>query len=189
MRFSQLPNLITLSRLALAPVLILLLKDREYTAALAVFLLAGLSDALDGLVAKRLHLTTQLGAVLDPLADKILLVSSYVMLSVLGQVPFWLMLTVVFRDLLIVGGYLVYTTLFGAVQMRPSRLSKLNTLAQISLVIVILAQGAFGWKYPLLTKMLLYAVFVTTVASGVHYLWTWGVMKEIRPIAPQSARK
>lgn len=189
MKLSQLPNLITLSRIALAPLLILMLKDQEYAAALVVFFLAGLSDGLDGLIAKRLRLTSQLGAVLDPLADKILLVSSYVMLTILGQVPFWLMLTVVFRDLLIVGGYLIYTTLFGAVQMQPSRLSKLNTLAQITLVIAILAQEASGGRYPLLTEALLYTVFVTTVASGAHYLWIWGVMKEIRPAASGSARE
>ncbi len=183
MSFSQLPNLITLSRIALVPVLILMLKDREYAAALAVFFLAGLSDGLDGLIAKRFGLRSQLGAVLDPLADKILLVTSYMMLTIQGLVPFWLMLTVVFRDLLIVGGYLIYTTLFGTVQMQPSRLSKFNTLMQIALVVALLAQQASGRSYPLLTDWLVYVVFATTVASGLHYLWTWGVMKEVRPAA------
>jgi cardiolipin synthase len=181
MKLSQLPNLITLSRIALVPVLILMLKDREYAAALAVFFLAGLSDGLDGFIAKRFGLRSQLGAVLDPLADKTLLVTSYVMLTILGHVPFWLMLAVVFRDLLIVGGYLIYTTLFGAVQMQPSGLSKFNTLMQIALVVALLAQQAAGRSYPFETTLLVYAVFATTVASGVHYLWTWGVMKEIRP--------
>jgi cardiolipin synthase len=189
MRLSQLPNLITLSRIALVPVLILLLKDQEYAAALIVFMIAGLSDGLDGLIAKRWGLTSHLGAVLDPLADKILLVSSYVMLTLLGHVPFWLMLSVVFRDLLIVAGYLVYTTLVGAAQMSPSRLSKLNTLMQIALIVVILTQQALALSYPLLTDALIYAVLATTVASGAHYLWIWGVMKEVKPAASGSSRE
>jgi cardiolipin synthase len=177
--FSHLPNLITVSRIALAPVLILLLKEQNYAASLALFIVAGISDGLDGFIAKRFHLTSRLGSILDPLADKTLLVSSYVMLTILDHVPFWLMLTVVFRDLLIVGGYLMYTSMVGPVQMRPSWLSKFNTLVQILLVIVILAQQALGLVYPPLVEVLIYAVLLTTVASGVHYIWIWGVMKEV----------
>lgn len=178
---SQLPNLITISRIALAPVLILLLKDQEYAVSLAVFVIAGVSDGLDGFIAKRFHFESRLGSILDPLADKILLLSSYVMLTLLDHLPFWLMLTVAFRDLLIVGGYLVYTSMVGPVQMRPSWLSKFNTLVQILLVIVILAQQALALVYPPLVEVLIYAVLLTTVASGVHYIWIWGVMKEVEP--------
>ena len=185
MRLSQLPNLITLSRLALVPVLILALKDRSYRLALVVFLVAGASDALDGWIAKRFGLTSRLGSILDPLADKALLVSAHVMLTILGHIPFWLMLTVAFRDLLIIGGYLVYTSMVGPVQMRPSLLSKFNTLMQISLVVVVLAQWAALAYYPLLTEALIYGVLVTTVASGAHYLWIWGVMKEVEPATPR----
>src|SRR3990172_9163953 len=117
---SHLPNLITFFRIGLAPVLILLLKDQEYAASLAVFVIAGVSDGLDGFIAKRFHYESRLGSILDPMADKILLLSSYVMLTMLNHLPFWLMLTVAFRDLLIVGGYLVYTSMIGPVQMRPS---------------------------------------------------------------------
>lgn len=177
MTLSPLPNLITLARIALVPVLILVLKDRDYGLALAVFLAAGLSDALDGYVAKRFNLTTHLGAVLDPVADKALLVGTYVMLTLLGHVPFWLMLTVAFRDLLIVGGYLVYTSLHGAVQMQPTRLSKFNTLAQIVLAVLILAHEAMGWAMPVLIEGMVWLVAATTVASGAHYVWVWGVKK------------
>ena len=192
--FSHLPNLITLSRIALAPVLILLLKDHEYAMSLVVFIVAGVSDGLDGFIAKRFHLTSRLGAVLDPVADKILLLSAYVMLTFLEHLPFWLMLTVVFRDLLIVGGYLVYTSMVGSVQMRPSHLSKLNTFVQIALVIVILAQQAFAQVYPIMVDMLVYAVLITTVASGVHYVWVWGVTKEeqkpaVKSAAPRGGRR
>lgn len=179
---SQLPNLITLSRIALAPVLILLLKEQEYAASLGVFVIAGISDGLDGFIAKRFDSVSRLGSILDPLADKTLLVSSYVMLTLLGHLPFWLMLTVAFRDLLIIGGYLVYTSMVGPVQMRPSWLSKINTFMQIALVIVILAQQALHQVYPPAVTALIYAVLLTTVVSGLHYLWIWMVIKEVEPL-------
>jgi cardiolipin synthase (CMP-forming) len=165
---SQLPNLITIFRIALVPVLILLLKDQEYAMALVVFAVAGVSDGLDGFIAKRFHCETRLGSILDPAADKTLLVSSYVMLMVLNHVPFWLML--------------VYTSMVGPVQMRPSWLSKLNTFMQIALIVVILAQQAMQLIYPLVVDVLIYAVLLTTVASGLHYLWTWLVMKDLEPV-------
>jgi cardiolipin synthase len=172
---AQLPNLITLSRLFLVPVLILLLKDQDYLAALAVFMVAGLSDALDGYLAKRLGHTSRFGAILDPVADKILLVSAYVMLTVLGHLPFWLMLAVAFRDLVIIGGYLAYSSLIGRVHMSPSYLSKLNTFMQLLLAVVILVEQASGTRWPLAVDALIYTVFATTVASGAHYVWIWGV--------------
>lgn len=177
MTLSHLPNLITMSRMALVPVLILVLKDRDYGVALAVFLAAGISDALDGFIAKRFGCVSHLGAVLDPLADKALLVGAYVMLTLLGHVPFWLMLTVAFRDLLIIGGYLVYTSLHGTIRMQPSRLSKFNTLAQLALVVLILAYEAMHWGSPMLIEGLVWLVAVTTVVSGAHYVWLWGVKK------------
>ncbi len=181
MKISHLPNLITLFRIALSPVLILLLKEQEYAASLGVFVIAGVSDGLDGFIAKRFDSVSRLGSILDPLADKTLLVSSYVMLTLLGQLPFWLMLTVAFRDLLIIGGYLVYTSMVGPVQMRPSWLSKFNTFMQITLVIVILAQQALHQIYLPVVTVLIYAVLLTTVVSGLHYLWIWMVIKEVEP--------
>ena len=175
---SHLPNIITLARIALVPVLILLLKDHDYAAGLVVFVIAGASDALDGYLAKRLNVQSRLGAILDPVADKLLLVSAYVMLTLLGHIPFWLVLVVVFRDLLIVGGYMLYTSHAGPVKMRPSILSKLNTLMQIALVTVILAQQAAGLAWPL-ADALVYAVLITTVVSGAHYTWSWMIMKDI----------
>jgi len=185
--FSHLPNLITLSRIALAPVLILLLREQDYVLSLVVFAIAGVSDGLDGFIAKRFHLTSRLGSILDPLADKILLVSAYVMLTLLEHVPFWLMLTVAFRDLFIIGGYLVYTSMVGPVQMRPSLLSKFNTLMQIALVIVILLQQALTMVYPVMVEGLVYTVMATTVASGVHYVWLWGMRKEVEPVKVSKA--
>jgi cardiolipin synthase len=177
---SHLPNLITLARIALVPVLILLLKDQDYATGLLVFVIAGASDALDGYLAKRLNAQSRLGAILDPVADKLLLVSTYVMLTLLGHIPFWLVLVVVFRDLLIVGGYVLYTSHAGPVKMRPSILSKLNTLMQIALATLVLAQQAAGLAWPpMVLDALVIAVLVTTVASGAHYLWSWMIMREI----------
>lgn len=184
---AHLPNLITLARVALVPVLILLLRDQDYAAALIVFVIAGASDALDGYLAKRLNVQSRLGAMLDPAADKLLLVSAYVMLTVLGHIPFWLVLVVVFRDLLIVGGYMLYTSHAGPVKMRPSILSKLNTLMQIALVAVILAQQAAGLAWPL-AETLVYIVLATTVLSGAHYTWSWIIMKDIEPAHSEEHR-
>ncbi len=184
-RLHHLPNLITLSRIALVPVLILTLVDRHYGWAFAVFLIAGVSDALDGWLAKRLGVQTQFGAVLDPAADKLLLVTAYVMLTILGHIPFWLTLTVASRDVLIVGGYLLYTSHAGPVKMRPSIVSKLNTLMQIGLVVLILAKQAAGINLPLLVNIMVYAVLATTIVSGAHYLWAWMVLKEIEPASRQ----
>jgi len=186
MGLSHLPNLITFARIGLTPVLILLLREHNYAMALVVFVIAGVSDALDGWIAKHFELTTRLGAILDPLADKLLLVSAYVTLMLLDELPFWLVLCVVFRDVLIVGGYLVYTTVVGAVRMHPSLFSKANTLAQIGLVVLLLGQKALDLAYPTLTLGMIYVVLVTTVVSGVHYIWIWGVMKEVEHVQTDS---
>jgi cardiolipin synthase len=176
---SHLPNILTLFRIGLVPVLILVLKEHQYMAALVVFAVAGFTDGLDGYIAKRFNYTSQLGAILDPLADKLLLVSAYVMLVLLNEIPFWLLLAVAFRDLLIIGGYLVYVSLRGSVQMQPSYLSKFNTLMQITLVVVVLGLRAFGYALPLLVDGLVAVVLLTTVASGGHYLWKWLVKGDV----------
>lgn len=179
---STLPNAITLGRIALTPVFILFLKNQDYASALVVFLIAGFSDGLDGFIAKRYNSITRLGGLLDPLADKILLVSAYVMLSLLDKLPFWLVLSVTFRDLLIIGAYLVYTSVVGPVRMRPSRLSKVNTVAQVALILAILFEQAQVFAMSGLVNTLIYIVLATTLASGLHYLWIWGVMKDIEPM-------
>jgi len=182
----HLPNLITVSRIALVPVMILLLHDKSYGLALAVFIVAGVSDALDGYLAKRLNVQSRFGAVLDPVADKLLLVTAYVMLTILGHIPFWLTLAVASRDVLIVGGYLLYTSHAGPVKMRPSILSKLNTLLQIALVCVILAKQAAGLHLPWQVNAMIYGVLATTVLSGLHYLWAWTVLRQIEPESRES---
>ncbi|MDA8389357.1 MAG: CDP-alcohol phosphatidyltransferase family protein [Gammaproteobacteria bacterium] len=179
MKLSHLPNAITIGRMAFVPLLILTLKDGRFLGALGIFLVAGVSDALDGYIAKHFGCTSRLGAILDPAADKILLVSAYVMLAWLHLIPFWLVLAVVFRDMLIVGGYFVYVSLYGPVHMRPSYVSKFNTFVQIVLVLFLLAERALDFRVPYANEVLVFSVLATTLASGLHYLWTWGVMKDI----------
>lgn len=177
MKLYYLPNAITIFRIALVPVFIVALDAHDYTTALIVFVVAGLSDGLDGFIAKRYNLITRFGTILDPLADKILLISAYIMLTILGQIPLWLLLTVGFRDLMIVAGYLIYTSLVGSVQMPPTYLSKFNTFLQIVLVMLILVQQVGLLPDLGIVRYLIYGVFLTTVTSGLHYLWIWVVKR------------
>lgn len=142
---------------------------------LAVFIIAGLTDALDGFIAKRFNAQTELGALLDPLADKALLVCSYIMLSVMEIIPFWLMVTVVFRDVVIVGGYLLMVLFFGGVEMQPLKISKVNTVAQISFVVIVLATLAWSVNLSFLVQLLTYFVLVTSVVSGLAYVYIWSI--------------
>lgn len=169
------PNLLTLARIGLVPWLVVLLQEGQYGWSLAVFVIAGVSDALDGFIAKRFNAATQLGAILDPLADKALLVSAYVMLSVMQVIPFWLMVVVVFRDIIIVGGYLVMVLFFGAVKMQPLKISKLNTFTQIAYIVVMLATLAWQIELGGWFAWLNYAVLVTSFISGIAYVYIWSV--------------
>jgi cardiolipin synthase len=175
---SQIPNLLTLLRIAACPVLVLLLNERSYDGALAVFLFAGITDGLDGFIAKRFNFVSRLGTLLDPIADKMLIVSAYIMLALLADIPFWLLVVVAFRDLLIVGGYLVLVSIQGDVQMRPSRMSKVNTFLQITLVLAILVDRAGWFAVSMLVSVLIPGVLLTTVLSGAHYVWVWGIRRQ-----------
>jgi len=169
------PNSLTLARIAMVPWLIVLLQREEYTLSLLVFITAGITDALDGYIAKRFNASTNLGAILDPLADKALLVSSYLMLSLLEIIPFWLMIVVVFRDIVIIGGYLIMFLLYGAIKMEPLKISKVNTVSQILFIIVALASAAFAFNIDLILQLLGYGVLVTSVWSGSAYVFIWSL--------------
>jgi cardiolipin synthase len=181
MRLTQLPNTITVLRLILVPVLIALLHRGDYPAAFWLFLVAGLSDGLDGFLARRYHWQSHLGGILDPVADKVLMVGMYISLTMLHLLPLWLLLVVVSRDFLIVGGYLVYTSHRGAVRMQPSILSKINTAVQIALLVAVLAEQAAFIQIPMLVDLLTYSVAVSTVVSGAHYYWWWVLRAGIEP--------
>lgn len=169
----HLPNLLTILRLTLVPVTIYLILGRELAAAFWVFVVAGLTDALDGPLARVLGVSGGLGAYLDPLADKALLVGIYVTLGSGGHLPLWLVLLVVFRDVLIVGGALLVHALTHRLEMQPLWISKLNTALQIGLAALVLAEPALALDAGRIVPLLIYAVAATTVASGAAYTATW----------------
>ncbi len=174
---SHIPNILTLSRIVAAPLLIVVLRNENYELALILFILAGMTDGLDGWIAKRFNCTSELGASLDPLADKIIIIAAYGMLTILGVIPFWLMMLVIFRDLVIVGGYLVLTTLDGNIPMQPTFTSKTNTFLQITFVIAVLLNNTSWLFIPYLTETLMFAVAISTIASGTQYVWVWGIQR------------
>jgi cardiolipin synthase len=169
-----LPNLITLARLLSVPVMVYLIFNDLLTAAFWLFLMAGLSDALDGFIAKQFNVATRLGAYLDPLADKALLVSVYVSLGVVDHLPVWVVILVVFRDALIIGGAILYEQLTHRLRMQPLLVSKLNTTVQIMLAVLILARLGLDLDSGWLEGIMIWAVAVTTFLSGGAYVITWG---------------
>ena len=178
---SQVPNLLTLLRIAACPVLVLLLRGGGYDLAMLLFLAAGITDGLDGYIAKRFNCVSGLGAILDPIADKLLIASAYIMLVMLQDLPFWLLIVVMFRDLVIVVGYLVLVVMMDEeIPMKPTYLSKINTFLQISLVMAVLS-GKAGWLdipfIPFIVDALVIGVLVTTVTSGSQYVWAWGIRR------------
>lgn len=176
--FSQIPNILTLIRIAACPVLVLLLHDRNYQMALALFLAAGITDGLDGYIAKRFNYISKFGSVLDPVADKLLIASAYIMLAMLGDIPFWLLIVVMFRDLVIVAGYLMFVAMGEKLPMRPIITSKINTFMQISLMVAVLLEKSGFLHIPLVTEALVVGVLLTTIISGIQYVWVWGIRRE-----------
>lgn len=169
----NLPNLITLARLLIVPLAIWLILDARYGAAFWIFVVAGVSDGLDGFIAKRFDRRTRLGALLDPIADKTLLVSVYVTLGWAAALPKWIVILVVFRDVMTIGGFVLIQAMAAPKRYDPLYISKLNTAAQIILVGFILARLGIGADAPLATMILVLAVAVTTVLSGLSYLVRW----------------
>ena len=173
-RFANLPNIITMVRLFLVPVIVAMITGGRWVEAFAVFLLAGLSDALDGWLAKRFSLQTELGAYLDPVADKTLLVSIYVALAITGAVPPWLTILVVFRDIMIIGAILISWVLDKPVRFAPLFVSKVNTTAQLAFATWVLAARAFGWGTDgTIHTAAIAIVAALTLASAAAYLGPW----------------
>jgi cardiolipin synthase (CMP-forming) len=170
----NLPNLISLGRLLLVPLAISLILDGTYWAAFWVFVVAGISDALDGFIAKRFDQRTRLGALLDPLADKVLLVSVYLTLGVAGQLWPWLAVLVVFRDVMIIGGYLLIQAVVTLPKpAQPLFISKVNTGAQVAMVVYVLARRGLDAAAGPIDFVLGVVVAATTVVSGLTYLVRW----------------
>jgi cardiolipin synthase len=169
----NLPNFITIGRLVLVPVLIVMITQGRWMSAVICFLIAGVSDAVDGFLARRLSLRTELGAYIDPLADKALLMSIYVTLAVVGALPGWLAITVVSRDVMIMVGVVVAWLIERPVAIKPLVVSKVNTAAQIGFAGLVLAANAFEFELGGARDWMMAMIAVLTVASAGAYLLTW----------------
>lgn len=170
----DIPNLITSLRIVLvAPILWLLLEER-YGPVLLLFVVAGVSDALDGFLAKYFGWTSRLGGILDPLADKLLLMGTILALGWLGQLPIWLVALVVLRDVVIVSGAISYHLLIERFEATPLPISKLNTLLQLILVLAVMVDGGVTPLPAGLLQGLIALTALTTVWSGLAYVWRWG---------------
>jgi cardiolipin synthase len=170
----HIPNFITLLRLLLVVPVVLCLVRERYTDALILFFIAGASDALDGFLARTFGWFSRFGAIADPLADKLLLVCTFITLTCVGVLPLWLTAVVLGRDLLILVGALTYHWYLGPYQMQPSLLGKLSTFTQITYMLVIICQLAGismpDWSIPWGAVL----VALITLLSGLHYTWLWG---------------
>jgi cardiolipin synthase len=170
----SIPNLITLGRILLVPVVVwAIISPGTMWIAFVLFVVAGVSDAVDGFLAKRFDMTTELGAYLDPLADKALIVSIYITLGINGAIPRWLVILVVSRDILIVGGIMLSWLIGNPLKIKPLVVSKLNTVAQILFACVVLGTLGFGIQAATLTLVLMGLVAALTLLSVAAYVAEW----------------
>jgi cardiolipin synthase (CMP-forming) len=180
----SIPNLITLGRILLVPIVVWAIASGAMWIAFVLFLAAGLSDAVDGYLAKRFHMTTELGAYLDPLADKTLIVSIYITLGINGLIPGWLVILVVSRDIMIVGAVMLSWLVGTPVKVKPLLVSKLNTAAQIVFACVVLGTLGFAYPLPKVSLLLMAVVAALTLLSVAAYVAEW-----VRHINSTTAKK
>ncbi len=169
----NIPNLITLGRILLVPVVVWAITSGAMWIAFVLFVAAGVSDAVDGFLAKRFNMSTELGAYLDPLADKALIVSIYLSLGINGAIPRWLVILVVSRDILIVGGIMLSWLMGNPLKIQPLLVSKLNTVAQILFACVVLGSLGFNIETDTLKLVLMGLVAALTLLSVAAYVGEW----------------
>jgi cardiolipin synthase (CMP-forming) len=162
-----------LARICAVPIIIWLILNSRMTAAFWLVLAAALSDAADGAIAKHFNQTTELGAYLDPIADKTLLVCTFIAMGYQGYIPEWLVIAVVFRDFVIIGGALSFHVMTQSLIMEPIKISKVNTVAQLVLAVEILASEGLGFEFGVFRDVMIILVAVTTVVSGAVYVVVW----------------
>lgn len=170
----HLPNVITLIRLLLLAPLTWLLIVEDYVAAFVIFVIAGISDGLDGFLARRYGWTSRFGATLDPAADKLLVTLTYGVLTWHGHLSWWLFVIVFGRDILIVIGYFAYLFFIGAPKMQPLIISKINTACQILLVSFVMMRLGTGIGWAIVELWGQWIVGALGVVSGAAYVWVWG---------------
>jgi cardiolipin synthase (CMP-forming) len=169
----SIPNLITLGRIILVPIVVWAITSGEMRVAFFLFVAAGISDAVDGFVAKRFHMASELGAYIDPLADKALIVSIYVALGISGALPISLVILVVSRDIMIISGFMLSWLVGKPMPVRPLPVSKLNTVAQILLAVFVLAEQGFGFNATPVLAVMVGLVAILTLLSIAFYLAEW----------------
>jgi cardiolipin synthase len=167
------PNLITIARLIIVPIVIVMIMQGRWPAAFVLFVVAGVSDAVDGFIARRFDMRSEFGAYIDPIADKALLMSIFVTLAAAGVLPSWIAIVVVSRDLMIVSAVLLSWVMERPVEIKPLLVSKLNTAAQIGFAALILATKAFGVDLQGFEDAATVVVAALTVASAGAYLAGW----------------
>ena len=172
MRLKYIPNLICIARIILVAPIVWALLDGQYGLALLLILIAGLSDALDGFLARRFDWRTRLGGLLDPAADKLLMLACFVTLTWMGWVPIWVTAIVIGRDIVIVGGTIFYQLRVAPVHGEPTKASKLNTVLQIVFILVTVSHAWVGWPPELALRVLMIVVLVTIAISTVQYVTT-----------------
>ncbi|HNP63043.1 MAG TPA: CDP-alcohol phosphatidyltransferase family protein [Woeseiaceae bacterium] len=173
MSFNWVPNAISLLRIALVAPILLLILNGSYAWAIVLFCIAGFSDGVDGYLAKRYGWRTRLGALLDPIADKLLVAGLFITLAYMQLIPTWLASVVIFRDLVIVAGATAYNFIVGPVQGEPTRISKLNTALELLFLLFVMSRAGFGWPDEITNTVLGASILVTVVISGVDYVWSW----------------
>jgi cardiolipin synthase (CMP-forming) len=170
----QIPNVISSLRIVLVIPIALTLVHHQFIATLGLFGLAAASDAADGFLAKRFGWQSALGAILDPIADKLLLATVFITLAILQLVPLWLMATAVARDAIIILGAIAYRVCIGPVEARPSMISKLNTVCQAAFILCVIGREQFSVPASWVVVMLGALTFVTVVISGIDYVLRYG---------------
>ena len=166
-------NMITILRFLLVPAVVYWMLVGRWPMAFGGFLVAGISDGVDGFVARHFNQRTKLGAYLDPMADKLLLVSVFVVLGLIGELPLWLVILAVSRDALIIAAVLLSTVMGHPVEMKPLFVSKANTAVQIVLAAVVLAELAFAMQFGMVRPVLIVVSGLLTVTSAAAYLVAW----------------
>jgi len=173
MPLSWLPNAVSLLRIALVAPILLLILDGRFGWALGLFFVAGFSDGIDGYLAKRFDWHTRLGALLDPVADKLLVAGTFITLAYTQHIPVWLVAVVILRDVVIIGGATAYNFIVKPVQGEPTQISKLNTALQLLFLLFVLSRAGFGWPDKISITVLGASILITVVISGVDYIWSW----------------
>jgi len=172
-RLSFLPNLICVIRISLIVPIVMYLLDGEFRTALVLILIAGLSDGLDGFLARRFGWTSRIGGLLDPLADKLLFVSIFAALTWTNLIPVWLFAVVIARDTIIVSGAIAYETMIGPVEPDPSYVGKLNTVLALFYLLFVMTWQVYAWPPAITVLVCGAAVLVVSIVSGIDYVLTW----------------